>query len=303
MNTLRQNFTWTKLLSALLLACVLTAAAAASELHAPATVEAGHGFSIPLDGSGQATLYLIGPDHVVKRSVNLGGNLQIEDSDVRSAGRYQMILCDGSCTSAIFEVRAASPAHLSFFLHPSRVPVSTPNSIDATAFVFDRFFNLVLTPTPVDFRITPADGAGFSRQNSTRDGVTWLRMDSTPREGRVQVTAGLSGGAGSNAAGNVEEARVIQQVAAEACGLRMKVEQKGNTVTLETDPVRDCSGNALPDGTIVSFIKVDQAGRSTVDTPIKKGIARTQFSVTGPARISIACGVVLGNEVAIGGKS
>jgi len=30
---------------------------------------------------------------------------------------------------------------------------------------------------------------------------------------------------------------------------------------------------------VVSFTKVDDAGRSTVDTPIKKGIARAQFAV------------------------
>jgi hypothetical protein len=190
-------------------------------------------------------------------------------------------------------VKAAQPAHLSFFLHPSRVPVSTPGSIDATAFVFDRYFNLVLTPAAVDFQITPASGAGFSRQVSTRHGAAWMRMDSTPHEGRVQVTAVL---------GNVEEARVIQQVAAEACALRMKAVTSGDMVTLETEPVRDCSGNALPDGTVVSFTKIDKAGKSTVDTPIKKGIARVQFSVRGPAQISVACGVVLGNEVALGGK-
>jgi len=118
-------------------------------------------------------------------------------------------------------------------------------------------------------------------------------MDSTPHEGRVQVTAVL---------GKAEEERVIQQVAAEACALRMKAVTNGNMVTLETDPVRDCSGNALPDGTVVSFTKVDREGKSTVDTPIKKGIARVQFSVRGPAQISVACGVVLGNEVALNGK-
>ena len=99
-----------------------------------------------------------------------------------------------------------------------------------------------------------------------------MRMDSTPHEGRVQVTAVFD---------KVEEARVIQQVAAEACGLRMKAIPSGNTVTLETDPVRDCSGNALPDGTVVSFTKVDRQGKSTVDTPIKKGVARVAVQ---PAR-------------------
>lgn len=266
----------------------------AVELRVPATVEAGQGFSIPAVSHGQATFYLLGPDHVVKRSVSPGSDLQIQSSDVRSAGRYQVILCDSaaSCDSASFWVKAAAPAHLSFLLHPSRVPVSTRDSIDATAFVFDQYFNLVWTPVAVDFRITPASGGGFSRRASTRNGVAWMRMDSTPHEGSVQVTAVL---------GNVEEARVIQQVAAEACGLRMKAIESGNRVSLETDPVRDCSGNTLPDGTIVSFTTIDKLGKSTVDTPIKKGIARAQFSVHGRAQISVACGVVMGNEVALNG--
>jgi hypothetical protein len=272
--------------------CAVPGWAQTAELRVPATVEAGHSFSIPVGGSGQATFYLLGPDHVVKRSVALGNDAQIQSSDVRSAGLYQVILCSASCTSATFEVMATEPAHLSFFLHPSRVPVSTRDSIDATAFVFDQYSNLVWTPAVVDFRITPASGSGFSRRSSTRQGVAWMRMDSTPHEGSVQVTAVL---------GNVEEPRVIQQVAAEACGLRMKTVASGNRVSLETDPVRDCSGNPLPDGTIVSFTKIDKLGKSTVDTPIKKGIARAQFSVHGRAQISVACGVVLGNEVALNG--
>jgi hypothetical protein len=285
-----------KSLAGLALLCVSPVLAAAADLHAPAVVEAGQNFSISVVGSGQATFYLLGPDHVVKRTVSLGSDLPIQSSDVRSAGRYQAILCDpsSSCTSATFEVKASQPAHLSFFLHPSRVPVSLPDSVDATAFVFDRYYNMVLAPATVDFRITPASGEGFSRSSPTRDGVAWMHMGSTPHEGRVQVTAVL---------GKLEEARVIQQVAAEACQLRIKaVASANNMVTLETDPVRDCGGNALPDGTVVTFIKVDKLGKSTVDTPIRKGVARTQFSLDGPAQISVACGVVLGNEVALNGK-
>jgi hypothetical protein len=277
--------------------CLAAGAAHAADVHAPAVVEAGHAFSISADGSGQATFYLIGPDHVVKRTVNLGGDLQVLASEVQAAGRYEIIVCDRSCNSAFFEVMAAHPAQLSFFLHPSRVPVSMRDSIDATAFVFDRYNNLVMKPTGVDFQIKPVSGAPITRRVESRSGVAWLRTDSTAHEGAVRVSALLGSGAEP-----VEETRVIQQVAAEACQLRMRATQQGNKVTLETDPVRDCSGNAVPDGTIVSFTEVDSAGRSTVDTPIKKGIARTEFSVAGPARISVACGVMLGNEVALGGK-
>jgi hypothetical protein len=299
-----------KVLATSTLLCAF-ALAQAAEIHVPAVVEAGKGFAVAMDGSGSATFYLIGPDHVVKRKINLGGDLQITSSDVRTAGQYQIILCQHSCNSTSFEVKAAQPARLSFFLHPSRVPVSSRDSIDATAWVFDQYSNLVLTPTTVDFQIKPASGSGFTRQTSTRNGVTSLLLDSTPREGPVQVTAAINSGgvAGVKVPGaevqvglQGKEARVIQQVAAEACRLHMNVVASGDKVTIETDPVRDCSGNALPDGTIVSFTTIDREGRSTVDTPIKKGVARTQLRLAGPARLSVACGVVLGNEITIGGR-
>jgi hypothetical protein len=292
-RAIQNEFAVSTRLVGFLLVCMLACRANAAELHAPAVVEAGQAFSIHVEGAGHATFYLIGPDHVVKRTVNLGSDLQIQPGEVQAAGHYRLILCDQSCTSTSFEVKAAQPAHLSFFLHPSRVPVSSRDSIEATAFVFDPYFNLVLTPAVVDFRVTPASGAAFSRQAAARNGVTWMRMDSTPREGPVKVTAVL---------GKVEEARVVQQVAAEACGLHVKAAETGNIAILETDPVRDCSGNALPDGTIVSFTKTDREGRSTVDVPIKKSVAKAQFSMSGPAQISVACGVVLGNEVALNGK-
>jgi hypothetical protein len=75
-----------------------------------------------------------------------------------------------------------------------------------------------------------------------------------------------------------------------------------NSVVIETDPVRDCSGNPVPDGTIVSFIQTDRSGRSTVDSRIKKGIARAELPVSDNATITVAAGVVLGNELHVGGK-
>lgn len=278
-------------LAALLFA--IAGVANSAEIHAPATVVAGHGFSISVEGTGQATLYLLGPDHVAKRPVNLGGDLRIESSDVRSAGRYQILVCAHSCTSAAFEVKAAQPTHLSFFLHPSRVPVSSRDAIDGFAVVFDQYYNLVLTPSTVEFQIKRSAGPSSSEQVLTRNGLSWIHTDSSPREGPVEVIASV---------GDVDEARMVQQVAAEACRLSIKATRAGNMVALETDPVRDCQGNSLPDGTIVSFTKTDGAGRSTVDVPIKQGVARTQFKLDGPAHISIACGVVLGNDITINGR-
>lgn len=287
------NFRLCRLFLGAALLCGVVGIALASEVRVPSHIAAGQAFTITTEGSGDATFYLLGPDVVLKRAIHLGDGVQIQSADVNAAGVYQVLVCAESCSSSTFEVTAAQPARLSFFLHPSRVPVSTPDSIDATAFIFDRNWNLVLGSASVDFRIAPNGGSATSRRLESHNGIAWMRMDSTAHEGPVQVIALL---------GATQEPRVIQQVAAEACGLRMKAVANGKSVALETDPVRDCSGNPLPDGTVVSFTKVDESGKSTVDTPIKKGVARAQFDLKGPAHISVACGVVLGNEIATNGK-
>jgi hypothetical protein len=65
--------------------------------------------------------------------------------------------------------------------------------------------------------------------------------------------------------------------------------------------VRDCKGNLVRDGTIVTFTKIDKLGRSTVDAPIKKGIARTEMGFNGAATVTVASGVVVGNDIHIAG--
>jgi hypothetical protein len=254
--------------------------AQAAELHPPAQVTAGTGFAIASGGSGEATFYLIGPSHVVKRKVQLGQEIAIDAAN--------------GCKGAAFYVVAAQPERLSFLLHPSRVPVSARDAINATAFVFDKYRNLVLHPVAVDFRIVPKNGSESTRQVRSTRGVAFMRMSPTPKEGPVKVIASV---------GTASEPRIIQQVASDACNLRIKATRTGKGVLVETDPVRDCSGNPLPDGTIVSFTQVDAKGKTTVDAPIKKGIARTEMPVSGSARISVACGVVMGNEISLGGAS
>ncbi len=263
-----------------------------AELRTPPEVTAGTGLSIASSGSGKATFYLIGPGRVAKRQIDLGGTISVGPEETQSAGRYVAIVCgsDG-CASNYFYVSAAKPEHLSFLLHPSRVPVSIRDAINATAFVFDKFHNPVLAPATVEFRVTPKNGSLYSRINRTDRGVAWIRLDSTPREGPVKVTASL---------GQLTETRMVQQVASDACDLRIKVERNKKGVLIQTEPVRDCSGNPVPDGTVVSFTVVDTQGKTTVDAPIKKGIARTELPIRGSARISVASGVVTGNEIALG---
>jgi len=70
--------------------------------------------------------------------------------------------------------------------------------------------------------------------------------------------------------GDLNVRRVVRQVASDPCNLRIKAQRTAKGIVVETEPVRDCSGNAVPDGTIVTFTKTDGAGKSTVDAPINK---------------------------------
>ena len=98
-------------------------------------------------------------------------------------------------------------------------------------------------------------------------------------------------------AGDISSTRVIGQVAGDPCSLKMSAKPDGNKIELETDPVRDCSGNPVPDGTIVTFTENSQAGESTVDVPLKRGIAKVDMPANPGANISVASGVVLGNQI------
>jgi hypothetical protein len=274
-------------------ACAVSISAQEIELRPPSNATAGTGLAISTGGHGSATFYLVGPSRALKRTIQLGQEVTISGNDVAVSGLYQAIACASSCGSTTFQVTPSAPARVSFLLHPSRVPVSSGNAINATAFVFDRFHNTVLKPAKVDFHVSLPDGPTMTRTGQTTRGITWFEMGSTPKQGRLQIIASI---------GDTTEPRVIQQVASDACSLRMTATPAGRYVKLETSAIRDCAGNPLPDGTIVSFTKTDDAGRSTIDTPIKKDKATAQFELAGRARISVACGVALGNELEVGGR-
>jgi hypothetical protein len=263
-------------------------------LQLPANVTAGEAITIPNRGGGSQTLYLIGPGHVAKREVKAGESIQLSPSDLAASGTYQAIICDGSdCAKTDFYVVPNRAKNLVFLVHPSRIAVGQSGAISAVTVVLDRFQNLVLQPEPVTFRAATKENVTSSPPQMTHDGVAWTRLNSGMKDGIVDISASL---------GQLSERRVVQQVAAEPCHLHVSAEQNDGQVVLQTEPVRDCRGNAVPDGTIVTFTKVDKSGRSTVDAPLKKGVARTEMAFAGPATISVACGVVLGNDIQLGGK-
>jgi hypothetical protein len=284
-----------KILRSALISFALITLASAQELRVPKQAIAGEGASLSTSGSGKATLYLVGPGTTLKRDVQLGGEISLSADELADAGRYTAILRgNGEPSSQSFYVVAGKPAKLNFMARPSRVPVAHPDVISGTVFVLDRNDNLVVSPTPVKFQLGVNGGATTNREVTSKNGIAWIKAASGKREGAAQFTASV---------GNVSEKRVVQQVASDPCNLRMKAEREGQNLRLETEPVKDCSGNPVPDGTIVTFSESSgDRGRSTVDARVKHGIARAIMPAVPGATLSVASGVVLGNEIRWGGQ-
>jgi hypothetical protein len=272
---------------------VFALAANAAEIQAPERVTAGTEVKLTTTGSGEATFYLAGPAQAIKRKVRLGESITLKPEEVQTAGRYIASLRDSdSISKAEFWVAAATPATINFLARPSRVPTSARDAISGVAFVFDKYNNLVLAPTTVKFDLAVAGAPAQSRGVQTKYGIAWTRMDAGRKEGAAQFTASVGG---------ATVRRVVQEVAADPCNLRMRAAPSKNGILLETEPVRDCSGNPVPDGTIVTFTSVNQQGKTTVDARVKRGVARTELPPTDRASISVASGVVVGNEIHWGG--
>jgi hypothetical protein len=284
--------------AALLLACAIiyptrAGFAQAEGLRPPALTPAGSHASIATSGTGEATFYLVGPSHISKQQVRLGQEIQLGSDQVRAAGKYLAILCSSACQSASFYVTPSPPASLSFLVHPSRVPVKQPDAISGVALPYDKFQNFVTSPVTINFQLKSKEGDSMSRPTSTQHGVAWFRANSGNHAGAAQIVA---------AVGQLSERRVVQQVASDPCNLRIKAQPTAKGILVETDPVRDCSGNPVPDGTIVTFTASGPRGKSTVDMPLKQGVARAHILASGPAVISVASGVVIGNQLRLGAQ-
>jgi hypothetical protein len=277
-------------LGGLLQATMPLAVAQSTALRLPKTVEAGGAFSIQTSGSGKAVLYIVGPGQVLRRNAQLGEAVTFAPGDLHNAGHYLAVLVSGSSTeNGAFDVAAAQqPSSLSFLAKPSRVAVDSHDGISGVVYVFDRFRNLALAPTQVSFQLSGVAGAVQTRTAQTSNGVAWTKMNSAAKEGSGQFVARV---------GSATATRVIQQVPGDPCALRMSARPSGQRLAVQTDTVRDCSGNVVPDGTIVTFTETYNGGESTVDAPLKQGVARAEMPAYDGARISVATGVVLGNEI------
>jgi hypothetical protein len=263
------------------------------ELDVPASVTAGEETTIPTTGSGKAVFYLLGPGVSSKSEVSLGQDVQLHSRDLRNAGDYLAIVCSEVCRSTAFYVRAGKPAYLNFLVHPSRVPVAQDGAVSGVVLPFDEFHNLVLDVARVNFRLAAGSSSVGSPRAQMQDGVAWFRTTSGRSAGKLQVVATLD---------SLSSTRIVQQVASDPCNLRIKGERTPKSVVVETEPVHDCSGNPVPDGTIVTFSATGAGGKSTVDAPMRHGIASAKIQAPGSLVISAASGTVMGNELHVGGQ-
>jgi hypothetical protein len=273
-----------------LAACSL---ASAQDLRVPVSVAAGDDTTIPTTGNGKATFYLIGPGVSRKSDMSLGEEIQLKGPELRNAGDYLVLVCSDTCHSGTFYVTAAKPASLAFLVHPSRVAVGQSDAVSGVALPFDQFHNLVLTPVKLNFQLSAGDKSLFSQSIQTQNGAAWFRTASGRSAGAVQVVASLN---------DLSAKRAVQQVASDPCNLRITGQRIPIGVLVQTEPVHDCAGNVVPDGTIVTFSATEANGKSTVDAPIKQGVARAKIEASGETVVSVASGVVMGNELRIGAK-
>jgi hypothetical protein len=264
--------------------------AQSANMTLPKQVKAGSPFSIQTTGSGKAVLYIVGFGQVVRRELQLGQTTSFSAEDMHDAGHYVAVLIGQSSTDngAFDVVPASQPANLSFLAKPSRLPVSLHDGISGAVYVFDAYQNLITAPTPVSFQLSGTSGITQTRTAETREGRAWTQMDSAAKEGAAHFAVHV---------GDISSTRIIQQVPGDPCALRMSARPSGQKIELQTEPLRDCSGNAVPDGTVVTFTEAYDGKQTTVDVPLKRGIAQAELPAYNGAKISAATGVVLGNEI------
>jgi len=281
--------------SLFLAACGTEAAAAnIGSLSLPDRIQAGQPLTLRTSGTGKAVLYIVGPGQVLRRDVRRGEILSFSAGELQNAGRYVVcVVGSGSVEKAQFDVLpAAQPASLSFLAKPSRLPANQTGGISGVAYVFDSFRNLIQEPAQVSFQLLNGTGAAQTQTVSTRNGVAWVKMNSGAKSGAAQFQARV---------GAITDSRIVQQVPGEPCNLRINAQKSGQRLVVETAPVQDCTGNAVSDGTIVTFTETRNGhNEATVDVPLKRGVARTELPVLDGAVVSVASGVAIGNEIRLG---
>ncbi len=177
---------------------------------------------------------------------------------------------------------------LGFLAKPSRVPVNIHNGISGAVYIFDPYHNLITSPMLNMLELTGAAGQRQVRNVTTRNGLASVSMDSDTEQGIAHFTARV---------GNVSSTRIINQVPGDPCSITISAKPTSTRLEIRTADVRDCNHNMVPDGTIVTFTEIHGESQSTVDVPLKQGVASVMMPAIKGVRITVASGVVAGNDI------
>src|SRR4029077_16530690 len=120
----------------------------------------------------------------------------------------------------------AKPSSLAFLVHPSRAPVAHNDVVSGVALPFDEFHNLVHEPVPIQFQLTAKSGSPTTHGPPTHGGIAWFRTSVGNSAGPLQVVASIN---------EITAKRVVQQVASEACRLRIKGQRTPKGIVVETE--------------------------------------------------------------------
>ena len=173
--------------------CVACAISAGQDLKSPDHAVAGAALKLETSGSGDATLYLVGPASAIKRSVKLGEAVELKPEEVSASGIYTAALKGGGANvTRTFYVAPAAPSKLVFLARPSRVAVGQKDALSGVIFLFDANKNLSFDASDVHFQLTVNDAAAAARSVAAHNGIAWTRFDSARREGPAQFVASVS---------------------------------------------------------------------------------------------------------------
>ena len=193
----------------LLLMRLFAIAAHAPDLQCAGNGHGWRGLSIPSTGSGSATLYVVGPGRAIKRNGATRAGDPTQRRRAAKCGRYTSRWT--ARQRDLLRDRGARCSSIAFLARPSRVPADTPNVISGTAFVFDKYQNLVLQPQPVKFDLTVNGQTPAARKPRRAAWPTpsWTLPRRKVRRSswRRAVTASVR--------------RVVQEVASDPCSIRM----------------------------------------------------------------------------------
>ena len=221
------------------LVCVLGAVGFAADMRLPDKAVAGQSVAIGTSGSGEATLYVVGPGTAIKRQIKLGDDVQLKGEELRNSGYYQIAIKGGADVSKELYVAPAAAEKINFLARPSRVPVGQPKVIAGTAFVFDQFENLVTAPTPVTFELSVPGAPAKVERLTAKNGVSYLQTGSGTKAGPGQFTVRV---------GDNSVRRVVEETASEPCNLRFKLHK-----TIEK--VADDYGRRLQFNTAIAAVR------------------------------------------------